>query len=395
MEKTDAVVVGGGPAGSMVATQLADKGYHVILLEKRPRIGIPVRCGEATGNREELSRFLAVDESWISADINGIRLIAPGGETIERRIPGAGVVLDRAGFDEALARRARDLGADIRLHTEATGLLRDDGCIKGVRVRDHSADASYDLQARITIGADGVEGFIARWAGLARHLKADDIHSAIQYRVEANGLPEDTIEIYAGRRIAPGGYAWIFPKGDGRANVGLGVHPLRTSKGTTKDLLDRFVEERLPGARVLDTVAGGTSGTKPLKTMVGNGVLLAGEAAHQNNPFSGGGIMNALEGAEEASAVICDGLRAGDVSAAHLARYNDRWHKRVGRSIARLAAMRKFFYSLEDKDIDNVARVLQQINRRQENGTMDYIDVFKTAFITAPGLLWKARTLLW
>jgi len=379
----------------MLAGRLAGNGYQVILLEKRPQIGFPVRCGEATGNRQELSRFISIDESWISADINGVRLVAPGGEIIERRLPEVGVVLDRTGFDRALAGRARELGAEVRVHAEATGLIIEDEIVKGVRVRDHSSNTTYDLRARITVGADGVEGFVARWAGLASHLKAEEIHSAVQYRVEAAELPEDIIEIYAGRRIAPGGYAWIFPKGEGRANVGLGVHPLMLQNSTARDLLDRFVAHRVPGARILDTFAGGTSGTKPLETMVGDGVLLAGEAAHQNNPFSGGGIMNALEGAEEAADAISAALRAGDVSAARLAGYNERWHKRAGRSIARLAAMRKFFYALEDKDIDAVARVLQKINRSRQIGAMDYIEVFKTAFVTAPGLVWKARTLLW
>jgi digeranylgeranylglycerophospholipid reductase len=395
MENTDAVIVGGGPAGSTVAAQLADSGYEVILVEKRPHIGVPIRCGEATGNRKELSRFITVDESWISAEINGIRFIAPGGEIIERRIPQAGVVLDRAKFDQALAMHAKSLGADIRVHTEAVGLLLENGGVKGVRIQDHTSGNTDDLRAKIVIGADGVEGFIARWAGLASHLQASAIHSAVQYRVEAERLPQDIIEIYAGRQIAPGGYAWIFPKRNGRANVGLGIHPLMIENTTAKHLLDRFVAERIPGAGILDTFAGGTSGTKPLKTMVGDGVLLVGEAAHQNNPFSGGGIMNALEGAEEATNVLCAGLRTGDLSSRYLARYDERWYKRVGRTITRLAAMRKFFYELEDKDIDNIARMLQRINRTQQLETLDYVEVFKTAFMTAPGLMWKARSLLW
>lgn len=395
MEKTDAVIVGGGPAGSTVAAQLANNGFEVVLIEKRPQIGVPVRCGEATGNREELSRFIPIDESWISADINGIRLFAPGGEIIERRLPGIGVVLDRAKFDQALADRAKAFGADIRINTQAVNLLTENGTIKGVRARDHATGKAYDLRAKITVGADGVEGFVARWAGLAKHLPASAVHSAIQYRVEAQGLPVDTIELHGGRQIAPGGYAWIFPKGENRANVGLGIHPLMLQKCTTKDLLNRFVAERVPGGKILETFAGGTSGTKPLNTMVGNGVILAGEAARQNNPFSGGGIMNALEGAEEASSVICEGLRAGNVTSHHLALYDERWHKRVGGTIARLAAMRKFFYELEDKDLDSVARILHKLNREKSTENLDYVDVFKTAFTTAPGLIWKARSLLW
>jgi digeranylgeranylglycerophospholipid reductase len=395
METTDAVIVGGGPAGSTVAARLAYDGFEVVLIEKRPQIGVPVRCGEATGNREELSRFIPIDESWISADINGIRLFAPGGEVIERRLPNVGVVLDRAKFDQALADRAQALGVDIRVNTQAVDLMTDNGTIKGVRIRDHSTGKTFDIHAKITVGADGVEGFVARWAGLARHLPASAIHSAIQYRIEAQGLPNDIIELHAGQRIAPGGYAWIFPKGEDRANVGLGVHPLMLNEGTAKGLLDRFVAERIPGGRILETFAGGTSGTKPLKTMVGNGVLLAGEAAHHNNPFSGGGIMNALEGAEEASRVICKGLHAGDLTSRHLAQYDERWHKRVGSTIAKLAAMRKFFYELEDKDLDSIARVLQKLNRSKTADDLDYVDVFKTAFTTAPGLIWKARSLLW
>jgi len=164
----------------MLAGRLAGNGYQVILLEKRPQIGFPVRCGEATGNRQELSRFISIDESWISADINGVRLVAPGGEIIERRLPEVGVVLDRTGFDRALAGRARELGAEVRVHAEATGLIIEDEIVKGVRVRDHSSNTTYDLRARITVGADGVEGFVARWAGLASHLKAEEIHSAVQ-----------------------------------------------------------------------------------------------------------------------------------------------------------------------------------------------------------------------
>ncbi|MFH1755489.1 MAG: NAD(P)/FAD-dependent oxidoreductase [Candidatus Latescibacterota bacterium] len=395
METTDVVVVGGGPAGSTLASLLADKGIETILLEKRPQIGVPVRCGEATGNRQELSHFIPIDESWISADINGIRLIAPGGEVVERRLPQVGVVLDRAKFDQALARQAEQRGADIRIDTEVTGLLRDNGAISGVRVLDRSTGTAYNVHSKITIGADGIEGFIARWAGLTRHLQPSALHSAIQYRVEAPGLPHDIIELYAGQKIAPGGYAWIFPKKNGQANVGVGVHPLMVGSGTARGLLDRFVAQRVPGAKVLDIVAGGTSGTKPLKTMVGDGLLLVGEAAHQNNPFSGGGIMNALEGAEEAAKTISQALDTGDVTARRLALYDRLWHERAGRTIGKLAAMRKLFYSLEDKDMDNVAHVLQKINRNHTTGNLNYLEIFRTAFLTAPGLLWKARALLW
>ncbi len=395
MEKTDAVIIGGGPAGSIVASTLAKKGFEIILLEKRPQIGVPVRCGEATGSREEISRFIPIDETWILADINAARLIAPGGRIVEKHLPSVGVVLDRSRFDQALAGQAANSGADVRVHTEAVGLLRGKNCVEGVLARDHRTGKTYELNAKVTIGADGIEGFIGRWAGITRHLKLSAIHSAIQYLIEDDGLPRDTIELYAGRKIAPGGYAWVFPKQKGFANVGLGVDPTMIEENTAKDFLDRFVEQHFPNAKIHATVAGGTSGTKPLKTMVGNGVLLVGEAAHQNNPLSGGGIMNALEGAEEASKVLTEALTTGDVSCRFLEQYDSRWKNRVGHAITKFALLRKLIYRLEDHELDNIAAVLDGISRNGEDKPIDYAEIFKTAVKTAPGLIWKAKNLLW
>ncbi len=395
MVKTDAVIVGAGPAGSAVANFLARENFHTVLIEKRPKIGFPIRCGEATGSRDEISRFIPVNEAWISADINAVRFFAPGGRILEKHLSGIGVVLDRALFDEALADQARDSGADVRVNTEAVALLRKNGAVTGVKVYDHATQKSYEIQAKVTIGADGIEGFIGRWAGLTRSLKLDEIHSAVQYLLEAEGLPLDTIELYAGRKIAPGGYAWVFPKKKGSANVGLGVHPSMIETGTPKDLLDRFVSQHFPGATIHGVLAGGTSGTKPLKTMAGAGILLVGEAAHQNNPFSGGGIMNALEGAWEAANVLLEAKQAGDFSARFLRRYDKRWERRAGSTIAKYALLRKLFYQLEDKELDGVAAVLQSIIQKNGGKPSDIAEIFKTALKNTPGLLWKARTLLW
>jgi len=395
MERTDAVIIGGGPAGSTIAALLAQSGFKPILFEKRPLIGRPVRCGEATGNRTDIARFIPINENWISADINAVRMIAPGGRVLEKSLPGIGVVLDRSLFDQALAEQARAAGTDIRLHTEAVDLIRKNGAVTGVRVRNHGTGRCYPVRAAVTVGADGIESFIGRRAGLTRHLSLSSIHSALQYLIEADGLPRDTIEIHAGQAIAPGGYAWVFPKGQGLANVGLGIHPSLAGGVTPRQLLDRFIADRYPDARIRATVAGGTSGTKPLKTMVGDGVLLVGEAAHQNNPFSGGGIMNALEGATEAAAVLSGALHRRDTGARALKPYDERWARKTGHSINKLALLRKFFYQLSDKEIDKLADVLQGFTRQPAGTPTDYAEIFKTAFLNVPGLIWKARKLLW
>ena len=263
-DRADVAVIGCGPAGGLVAGRLARDGFNVIALEKRPLVGVPVRCGEAAGSRDEISNFLPISDEWIVGDINAARMYAPNGRFVEKKMPGVGLLLRRDKFDQAIARQASDWGADVRTYHEVTGLKRDGKSVTGVKVTDHDSREHYDIDARVVIGADGVEGFVARWAGLAKHLRPREIHAGIEYLVEGEGLPTDTIELYLSQTYAPGGYAWIFPKEAGHANVGLGVHPTKAKDGTARQYLDRFKEAYCPEATIKKVVAGGVSGSKPL-----------------------------------------------------------------------------------------------------------------------------------
>ena len=394
-DKADAVIVGCGPAGGLLAGRLARDGHRVIALEKRPRIGVPVRCGEAAGSRDEIGAFIPVDERWIVTDINAARMYAPNGTCVEKELPGVGLMLKRDLFDQALARQAADWGADVREGNEVTGLRRRGGRVTGVDVKSHAGGASYSIDASVVIGADGVEGFVGRWAGLKSHLKSRHIHAAIEYLLEGDGFPTDIIELYLSRTYAPGGYAWVFPKGRGLANVGLGIHPVIAKEGNARQYLDRFVADYYPRAKKHKLVAGGVSGSKPLKTHVGDGVLLVGEAGHQNNPFSGGGIMNALEGAEEAHKVLTVALAEERTDKQFLQRYDKAWHDRNGHLIAKFALLRALFFKLGDDDLNNVVAVLDKAVRARPGRITDYTEVFRSAFKATPGILWKARKALW
>jgi digeranylgeranylglycerophospholipid reductase len=395
IEKADAVVAGCGIAGGLLAGRLARDGHRVVVLEKRPEVGVPVRCGEAAGSREEISQFIPVDEDWVVAEINAARMYAPNGTFAEKRFPGVGLMIKRDRFDQALARQAQNWGAEVRTHHEVTGLTRDGGRVSGVTVKRHADKTTYTIEAKITIGADGVEGAIGRWAGLTRHLKPREIHTCVEYLLEGDGFPSDVIEIYVGEGIAPGGYVWVFPKGDRLANVGVGVHPTMAKNGTAKDYLGRFVEKHFPDARRKAFIAGGVSGTKPLKTMVTDGVILVGEAARHNNPLSGGGIMNALEGAEEAHKILTSALEKNDFSNNFLRRYDKAWHNRNGRLIHKFALLREIFFKLDDDDMNKVISVLEKIVEAKPGHITDYAEVFRAAFKTTPGVLWKARKMLW
>jgi digeranylgeranylglycerophospholipid reductase len=392
--RVDVAVVGCGIAGGLLAGRLARDGFRVMVFEKRPLVGVPVRCGEAAGSRDEIAHFVPVNDDWVVAEINAARLYAPNGTFVERVMPGFCLMLKRDGFDQALAEQAQNWGAEVRTHHEVTGLLRRGDAVSGVSVKDHAGGRHYDVNARVVVGADGIETFVGRWTGLTRHLRPRQVHSAIEYLVEDDSLPQDRLDMFVSREHVPGGYAWMFPKGGNTANVGVGVHPTMAKSGTARDYLDRFVRRFYPRARIKKLVAGGVSGSKPLKTMVADNVLLVGEAGRQNNPLSGGGIMNALEGAEEAHKVLRDALTSDDTRAAVLSTYDKAWHDRNGSNIHKFGILRELFFKLDDNDMNNIVVMLDKLGSKQPD-VIDYTVLFHTAFKAVPRVLWKARDLLW
>ncbi len=354
----DVAVIGAGPGGSRAAERLARAGRRVLLLEKRERVGYPVRCAEAVGPREDVERYLSLDSSLISSPVDGVAVIVPGGARFEREMPGAGFVVNREAFDQRLAAAATAAGAELRTGHQAMGLLFEDGRICGVRVKDLRAGAEYDVRSSIVVGADGVESLSPRWAGLKRHYRPDEIFSCAQELVEGIDMPRPFIEFHLGRTIAPGGYAWVFPKGPGRANAGVGVNPLQADGKTALQYLDAFLSRRCPGAARTRLVVGGCVVARGMARLAADGYVVVGEAANQNNPFSGGGIINALEGADMAAEAVERALGRGRFSARDLSSYARAWKRSTGRANEAFYHAGRIFYSLPDEEISRVVREL-------------------------------------
>ncbi len=130
--------------------------------------------------------------------------------------------------------------------------------------------------------------------------------------------------------------------------------------------------------------------SKP-RELAGDGVVLVGEAARQNNPVSGGGIMNSMEGGEIAAEEISRALRAGSVTCHAMAPYRERWMDHWGRVNERFHRVRKVFLSLGDEELDVAIDVLGTITGRLKVGTIDYVKVFVDVLRHHPALLLKAR----
>jgi digeranylgeranylglycerophospholipid reductase len=347
----DVVVVGAGPAGSVAAWEASKQGLKVLLLEKRQEIGSPVRCAEGL-TPGALNGFLAPDPGWICAEVcrAQIAVVRDGKEHPWEALTqlqgndavGVGYIVERRIFDRVLAEKAAETGARVLVKTAAVGLLWQGEAVAGVRAR--GPWGQKDISARVVIGADGVESRVGLWAGLDTILPQHDLMTCAQFLLAGIDIDPQCTYYYLDDQIAPGGYAWIFPKGEGRANVGLGIQADLPSPRPI-ELLVRFVESHpfLAQGSIVTFIAGGVPVALPPARLVTDGCMLVGDAARQVDPLTGGGIANGMAAGRLAAQVAVEAIAVGDVSRSHLRRYEDEWAAGMGRRMARNYRLRARF----------------------------------------------------
>ncbi len=383
----DVIIVGAGPAGSIAAKTAAENDLDTLLIEKRVEIGNPVRCAEGVG-KEGLSQFIKPDKRWIAADVKGARIYSPGGIKIEMSEfgPEVGYVLERKIFDRELAKQAAKAGAEVMVKTRAIDLIKEDGFVRGIKA-EHIGDL-LNVHANVVIGADGVESKVGRWAGINTTLKPKDIETCAQFLMTDVDIDPEYCEFYIGNQIAPGGYAWVFPKGKKEANIGLGISGSR-AKLHPIEYLKNFVERKYPEGKTIEMIMGGVPVTVPTKTTT-NGLMLVGDAARMSDPLTGGGIIHAMESGKMAGEVASKAVRAGDSSVECLNEYERRWVLTIGATLQKSYKAKKLLFTLSDAEWDTLASSLRGINFEKPTA----FGLLKELALRNPKLLWSLRSLL-
>ena len=295
----DVVIVGGGPAGLIAARELATAGHDVRVLEEHDVIGAPVHCTGVLG----LDAFdeLGLSRRAIVGAADAARFVSPNGTTVvidAERVRAA--VVDRGIFDRDLADSAVDAGATIQTGVRVASVTRGP---QSVAIRTADA-ASGTIEARAAILACGASYRFNRALGLG--VPSVLVHSA---QLEVPFPPLDQVQVHFGRKIAPGGFAWVVPfarEGTTFARVGLLCE--RDAGARFRTFADSIraaygLREPWPAPRLRVLPLG------PAPRTWTDRVLAVGDAAGLVKPTTGGGIYYGLLTGHLAAGVLAERAR--------------------------------------------------------------------------------------
>ncbi len=354
--KYDVVVVGGRLGGSTTSLFASKSDVDVLMIEKRQEIGTPVQCAEGVtyGTFETLE--MEPSERYIRSRIKGAHIHAPDNRRITYEGGVAeGLVIDRKIFDKELAIESARAGTDIMLKTNVKDLIIKDHKVCGV-VAKHLGK-TIEIRSDVVIAADGVESNMANLAGIETNKDPLKICSCAQYELVGIDVDPAYLEFYFGEKIAPQGYLWIFPKGEGIANVGIGI---RSSLETAINYLNKYVSKL--EATPVELNIGGVPVSGPIKKTYSDGFLVVGDAAGQVDPLTGGGIHTTISSARIAGEVAAESIKMEDSSSEFLKKYQTKWKKDIGENLEKSVMYRNMADKLNDDDMNALAEFIETQN---------------------------------
>lgn len=349
MEKKiyDVLVVGAGPIGSYTAYQLAELGFEVVLIEEHDEVGKDVVCTGVIGT-EAFHRFNLPKKSIIS-EIKSMTFFSPSFIAVDYAPSSTlAYVVDRKLFDKDILEQAKKKGVDVH---RGEKVYQVNAHQNFVEAESGSKDYRKKVRAKAVVIATGINYQLHRSLGLS--LPGHFIQG-VQAEVEVEGL--SGTEIYVGKRVSPGAFAWAVPLGNGWARMGV----LAESKGVSR--LEGFLKERFVGRieqkspRIFQKrIACGAA-----ERSVRNRVLTVGEAAGQVKTTTGGGIFYGLLCSEIAVHILQEGFSRGDLSERQLVQYDRLWKSKLGKELRMGLWMRKAMKRLTDKQIDKIFKFIRE-----------------------------------
>ena len=330
----DVAIVGGGPAGAAAACHLARDGYRVVVLDQHrfPRDKV---CGDFVGpaavaeierlglfSHREFQKANQIRRAALYLD--GVKLIVQAVPQLPERSD-HGLCIPRLTLDDVILKGAMASGARLIEGARVTGYEAQPNCVS---VKYQRESREQQIKVRLLIGADGSSSLVARVLRGAPLSRRDRIVAVRAYFDNVDG-PQEQADLYFSCSTFPG-YCWLFPTGGTSANVGVGtlLETWPTTKHQLNQLLTQVIQSdpaisfRLSTAHMRGKIVGWPLATfNPSLAMVGNRVILIGDAAGLINPLNGEGIQYSFQSARWAAETLVVALRRDKLTATDLAPY--------------------------------------------------------------------------
>ena len=354
----DAVIIGGGPAGSTAAAVLSQKGRKVLILEKEKfpryhigesllpfcyfpmqRIGMVERMKASHFPKKYAVQFVTRDGK-LSTPFYFFK-------HMEHEAAVTWQVL-RSEFDQMMLDNAREKGATVMEETEALDFLRQDGCVRGVLARTKEGE-TVEFRAPMTIDASG-RGTLAikrnDWRRWDPSLNKVALWTYFRGAKRDPGIDEGSTTVAF---VPQRGWFWYIPLPGDIVSVGV-VAERDYLFGENNDLAEIYWREVAKNAWIQDHVAGGEVCDKYHTTKeysyrsehcAEDGLVLVGDAFAFLDPVFSSGVYLAMRGGEIVADTVDQALSSGDVSAGQFAAYADRMRREI-------ESMRKLVYAFYD-----------------------------------------------
>jgi digeranylgeranylglycerophospholipid reductase len=225
--------------------------------------------------------------------------------------------------------------------------------LEGTTVETKGIYGKHVIIAKAIIGADGPNSLVAKSKGLSFKPGERETYVALEYQVRNVDIDPDSLEMYFGNNFVPGGYAWIFPEGEDRANVGLGIRIRMAEKGVSvKEYLNRFIQDhpiagqKLKNGVFLNVIAGIIPVNGAPKRTATEDSLIVGDAAGHIIATNGGGIPPAMIAGKVAGETAAEFVAGG----CRLEEYDHRWRIQIGNAIETSVHIRRLMDGLIKSD---------------------------------------------
>lgn len=348
------------------------------MIEQNHEIGSPTRTSGGSFIRELLD--LGIPESLFHP-IHQVRFLSPNHCARFDYLTPVACIIDVRAVYQHLAMLASQAGASIWLASKATEILKENGAVTGLRVQTRTK-SQVEIKARVVIDATGYRGDLLRQAGVGARFQRFGVGA--EFDLFAPHCNQREAILAVGSQFAPAGYGWVFPWGNQRVRVGVGViHP--DDPADPSKLLDSFVAsaERLGvdlrGAQPIEYHYG-LIPSEMSEVFVGDGILAVGDAAGHASTLVGEGIRWAIMAGRMAGRAAASAVQQDDASATFLSQFQTEWLEQFGRNLRIANWVNRTIAKWDDSKWDEWTERLTQLS------PSEFATALKTNFSVSWGL---------